>query len=123
MLRRPVSPSKGTAVAPTLARESRAEPRVGDILRHWRAVRALSQLELSVQCGITQKHISFVESGRSLPSRPLLMKLGQALGIPLRERNDLLFAAGYAPAYASEPLGEAALQGVRRALERMLRQH
>ena len=86
-------------------------------------MRDLSQLELSAQCGISQKHISFVESGRSLPSRPLLMKLGQALDIPLRERNDLLFAAGYAPAYANEPLGASALQGVHRALERMLRQH
>ncbi|MBV9913226.1 MAG: helix-turn-helix transcriptional regulator, partial [Sinobacteraceae bacterium] len=70
---------------------------LGDLLKQWRGVRGRSQLDISVDTGISQRQISFIESGRSVPSRSTLMGIAQALEIPLRERNALLLAAGYAP--------------------------
>jgi transcriptional regulator with XRE-family HTH domain len=96
---------------------------LGAMLRHWRALRATSQLELSNHTGLSQRHISFIESGRSSPSRQTLMDIAQALDVPLRDRNSLLLAAGYAPIYSEAPWNAAEMQGVTRALERMLRQH
>jgi len=104
-------------------RPTLAAPPVGALLRHWRALRGKSQLRLSADSGITQKHISFVESGRSQPSRGLLLGLAEALEMPLRERNDLLAAAGFAPVYPAAPLDAAARAGLQAALQRMLRQH
>jgi transcriptional regulator with XRE-family HTH domain len=101
----------------------RAASPVGDILREWRGVRGKSQLDLSADTGVTQKHISFVESGRSRPGRQLLLHLAEALDIPLRERNALLLAAGFAPAYSEAPLDGPAVKVVHDALQRMLRQH
>jgi len=98
-------------------------PPVGALLRHWRALRGKSQLRLSADSGITQKHISFVESGRSRPSRGLLLGLADALEMPLRERNDLLVAAGFAPVFPAAPLEPEAQASLQAALRRLLRQH
>lgn len=91
-------------------------------LRYWRGKRGFSQLRLSSEAGISQRHISFLESGRSQPSRELVLKLGTALDIPLRQRNELLLAAGFAPAYRERRLSDPELQSVRQALDFMLRQ-
>jgi transcriptional regulator with XRE-family HTH domain len=95
----------------------------GTLLRRWRDMRGKTQLDLSIDAGISQKHISFVESGRSTPSRQTLLDLAQALEIPLRERNELLLAAGYAPVYDQSGLDEPAMKSINGALQRMLRQH
>jgi transcriptional regulator with XRE-family HTH domain len=96
---------------------------LGAMLRQWRNQRGTSQLELSGCAGVSQRHISFIESGRSSPSRQTLMDIAQALEVPLRERNALLLAAGFAPLYSEAPWNAAEMQGITRALERMLRQH
>ena len=95
----------------------------GVLLRQWRDVRGKTQLDLSFDAGVSQKHISFVESGRSIPSRQMLLDLAQALEIPLRERNELLVAAGYAPFYSNQALDAPVMNSITRALQRMLRQH
>jgi transcriptional regulator with XRE-family HTH domain len=100
-----------------------ASHELGSMLRHWRDLRGTSQLELSSHAGVSQRHISFIESGRSSPSRQTLMDIAQALEVPLRDRNSLLLAAGYAPSYSDAPWNAAEMQGVTRALERMLRHH
>ena len=100
-----------------------AEGGLGDLLRHWRAVRGRSQLDLALDSGVSQRHISFVESGRSAPSRQMLLDLAETLDVPLRDRNALLLAAGYAPLYSEAPWDAEEMAGVTRALERMLRQH
>ncbi|QLD53239.1 helix-turn-helix domain-containing protein [Paraburkholderia fungorum] len=96
---------------------------LGALLRHWRDMRGISQLDLSFNAGVSQRHISFVESGRSVPSRQMLLDLAQALDIPLRERNTLLLAAGYAPMYADSAWNAQEMRSVTSALGRMLRQH
>ena len=93
------------------------------LLRHWRDVRDRSQLDLSLDSGVSQRHISFIESGRSVPSRGKLLDIAQALDIPLRERNALLLAAGYAPIYSEGAWDAPEMQSVTSALRRMLRQH
>ena len=95
---------------------------LGSLLRHWRDLRRRSQLDIATDTGISQRHISFIESGRSVPSRPTLMALARALDVPLRERNALLLASGYAPAYSEAPWNAEEMHGVTRALKRMLRQ-
>jgi transcriptional regulator with XRE-family HTH domain len=95
----------------------------GVLLRRWRETRGKSQLDLSVDAGVSQKHISFVESGRTAPSRQMLLDLAQALDIPLRERNALLIAGGYAPIYSESRLDEPVMKTIDVALRRMLRQH
>ena len=74
------------------------------VLRERRASRRLSQLELALRAGTTQRHLSFIESGRSAPGREMVIRLGESLELPLRERNELLLAAGYAPVYLQTPL-------------------
>jgi transcriptional regulator with XRE-family HTH domain len=96
---------------------------LGALLRHWRAVRDKSQLDLSLDSGVSQRHISFIEVGRSVPSRPMLMNIAQALDVPLRERNTLLLAAGYAPIYPDDTWNALEMDSVTRAIGRMLRQH
>jgi transcriptional regulator with XRE-family HTH domain len=92
-------------------------------LRERRARRRLSQLELALRAGTTQRHISFIESGRSVPGRGMVVRLAESLELPLRERNDLLLAAGYAPAYAQTSLDDPALAPVLAALEHILAGH
>src|SRR3954447_21367305 len=96
---------------------------VGDLLRDWRRRRRLSQLDLAVNAEGSKGHLSFVESGRSKPSRELLLHLAEHLDVPLRERNDLLLAAGYAPAYRHRPLDDGAMGPVRAALDKILAGH
>jgi transcriptional regulator with XRE-family HTH domain len=96
---------------------------LGAQLRHWRARRGLSQLALALEMGVSQRHLSFVESGRSPPSRALLLRIANALDVPLRDRNALLVAAGFAPAYADDAWDAQEMRVVTRALERLLRQH
>jgi len=96
---------------------------LGDLLKQWRAVRGCSQLDTSLDAGISQRQISFIESGRSVPSRSTLMGLAQALEVPLRERNALLLAAGYAPLYSDAAWNSNEMKSISKALERMVAQH
>ncbi len=95
---------------------------LGTLLRYWRDVRGTSQLDLALDAGISQRHLSFVESGRSVPSRQLLMAVAEALDVPLRDRNALLLAAGYAPLYSEGVWDALEMQSVTNALNRILRQ-
>lgn len=105
-------------------RDPNTPPReLGQLLRYWRDVRGVSQLDLSFDAGISQRQISFIESGRSVPGRDTLLTLAQTLDVPLRERNALLLAAGYAPMYSEAPWDAHEMHGVIRALERVVRQH
>jgi transcriptional regulator with XRE-family HTH domain len=96
---------------------------VGRLLQHWRAQRRMSQLALAHEAGVTPRHVSFVESGRANPSREMVLTLTRALQVPLRERNQVLLAAGYAPQYRETGLDEASMAQVRRALDRLLVHH
>jgi transcriptional regulator with XRE-family HTH domain len=96
---------------------------LGALLRHWRKVRGKSQLDLSADSDVSQRHISFIESGRSSPSRETLIDIAKALDVPLRDRNTLLLAAGYAPIYSEVTWDSQEMQSVTRALNRMLKQH
>ena len=95
----------------------------GHLLRQWRASRGLSQFDLALETGVSQKHVSFVESGRSRPSPQMVIDLADALGVPLRERNAILLAAGHAPRYSEAALDAPSLSRVSSALKRMLRQN
>ena len=94
---------------------------VGRLLQHWRAQRRMSQLALATEAGVTPRHVSFVESGRANPSRDMVLKLARALDVPLRERNQVLLAAGYAPQYRETGLDDASMAQVRAALEHAAR--
>jgi transcriptional regulator with XRE-family HTH domain len=96
---------------------------IGGLLRTWRERRRLSQLELAGAADISARHISFLETGRSVPSRGMLLRLAERLQIPLRERNALLLSAGYAPMYAERRLDDPALQQARRAVELVIAGH
>src|SRR3954466_16023465 len=98
-------------------------PRVGTLLRDWRQRRRMSQLDLALQAGVSARHVSFVETGRSRPSAEMVLHLAEQLDVPLRERNDLLLAAGYAPLYAQRDLDEPDMGPVRDALDQLLRAH
>lgn len=96
---------------------------VGDFLREWRQRRRLSQLDLALDAEISTRHLSFMETGRAMPSREMVLRLAERLAIPLRERNALLIAAGYAPVFAERKLDDPALQAARRAMELVLSGH
>lgn len=100
----------------------RAESGIGRLLRHWRAQRGMSQLDLAAEAGVSTRHLSFVETGRAQPSREMVLLLSRALDVPLRNRNDLLTAAGYAPVYRATDLDAPALTQTRRALAFILKQ-
>jgi transcriptional regulator with XRE-family HTH domain len=91
-----------------------------EALKERRVARRVSQLELALKAGTTQRHLSFIESGRSAPGREMVIRLTESLGLPLRDRNALLLTAGYAPAYSEAPLDSQALAPVREALEHIL---
>lgn len=97
--------------------------RVGALVREWRQRRRLSQLDLALAAGTSARHLSCVETGRSAPSREMVLRLSQTLDVPLRERNTLLVAAGFAPAYQESSLDDAHLASARAALEHMLAAH
>jgi transcriptional regulator with XRE-family HTH domain len=96
---------------------------VGEMLRHWRAMRGKNQLDLSLDTGVSQRHLSFIENKRSVPSRETLMDIAQALDIPLRDRNALLLAAGYAPIYSDGAWNAEEMRSITKALHRILRQN
>src|SRR5262245_1514812 len=96
---------------------------VGQLLRNWRERRRLSQLALACEAEISSRHLSFLETGRSQPSREMVLHLAEQLEVPLRERNALLIAAGYAPAFANLPLDDPALRSARKAVELVLAGH
>ena len=105
-------------------RTPRPAPRpFGAHLRHWRQHRRLSQLDLAMDAAISTRHLSFVETGRSVPSREMVLRLSERLDIPLRERNTLLVAAGYAPMYRERALDDPALSPARQAVELILKSH
>jgi transcriptional regulator with XRE-family HTH domain len=95
----------------------------GDHIREWRQRRRLSQLDFALDAGISQKHLSFIETGRAQPSRDMLLRLAHELGVPLRERNAILLAGGYAPVYGERPLDDPALASARAAVELILKGH
>ena len=96
---------------------------LGPLLRHWRSQRRRSQLDLALDVGISARHLSFIETGRSRPSAQVLMQLAAQLDLPLRERNRLLLAAGYAPRYAERDFDSDSMAPVRQALQRLLDAH
>jgi transcriptional regulator with XRE-family HTH domain len=98
-------------------------PQVGPLLRQWRERRRLSQLQLSIQAEISTRHLSFVETGRSRPTPEMIVKLTEHLDVPLRERNELLLAGGYAPRYPQHGLDAPELASVRAALRSVLAAH
>ena len=95
----------------------------GDHLRQWRQRRRMSQLDLAGEADISTRHLSFVETGRSVPSREMVLRLAERLDVPLRERNALLIAAGYAPMYRERPFDDPALATAREAVQLILRSH
>lgn len=95
----------------------------GEHLRHWRQHRRLSQLDLAHEAEISTRHLSFVETGRSLPSREMVLRLAERLDVPLRERNALLVAAGYAPMYRQRPLDDPDFAAARQAVDVILKSH
>src|ERR1700751_4558719 len=101
-----------------------AEPvRIGEHLRQWRVGRHLSQLDLAGAAEISARHLSFVGTGRAAPSREVVLKLAERLNVPLRERNVLLVAAGFAPAFPQRSLDDPALKSARAAIDLVLRAH
>jgi transcriptional regulator with XRE-family HTH domain len=100
-----------------------AQPPIGEMLRSWRRRRSLSQLELSLNAGVSSRHLSFLETGRARPSREMLLHLAEELEVPARERNTLLLAAGFAPLYSEHALAEPQMALAREAIDRFLRAH
>ena len=106
------------------ARNERSRPvHVGEHLREWRQRRHLSQLDLAVDAEISARHLSFVETGRAAPSREMVLKLAERLDVPLRERNVLLVAAGFAPAFPQRSLDDPMLKSARQAIDLVLKAH
>jgi transcriptional regulator with XRE-family HTH domain len=95
---------------------------VGALLRHWRTARRVSQLDLALDADVSSRHLSFVETGRAQPSREMVLRLAEALQVPLRERNALLLAAGYAPVYRETALGAPELREAHQAVQFILAQ-
>jgi transcriptional regulator with XRE-family HTH domain len=101
----------------------RRTSQIGDLLREWRHRRRLTQLELSTRTQVSAKHLSFLETGRAAPSREMVVHLAEHLDVPLRERNVLLTAAGYAPLYAETDLHAPEMTAINQAIQRLLRSH
>ena len=96
---------------------------IGDLLREWRALRRMSQLQLALEADVSQRHLSFIESGRSAPSRDMVLKLAERLDMPLRQRNRLLLTAGFSPEYGERDLGDPSLSGAMATIELILKGH
>ncbi len=96
---------------------------IGCFLKQWRKKRRYSQLQLSLELGISSKHVSFIETGRSIPSKEMILKIGNFLFLPMREINRGLYLAGYAPVYRDLPIGHKDLQPVFSAVEKMIENH
>ena len=98
-------------------------PQIGSLLRDWRERRRMSQLDLALGAGVSARHVSFIETGRSKPSAEMVVQLAEHLDVPLRDRNSLLLAAGYAPAYGQRDLADPEMGPVRETIDRVLRGH
>src|SRR5690606_21811595 len=94
----------------------------GPMLREWRKARGASQLDLALACGLSQRHLSFLESGRSRPSRGMVLHLASALDVPSRQQNAMLLAAGFAPLYRNRGLDDPDMKAIEHALAQALRQ-
>ena len=94
---------------------------IGEMLRFWRKLNRISQMDLALNINISSKHLSFVETGKSKPSRNLVLKIAHSLKLPLRHRNAFLMAAGYAPEFEEVPFDGQKMEIVREALRRMLK--
>ncbi|MFE9875896.1 helix-turn-helix domain-containing protein [Streptomyces sp. NPDC005784] len=108
---------------PAAVSSASAEKGVGPLLRGWREERRVSQLELALRAGSSARHISFVETGRSRPSEEMVLRLAEHLDVPVRERNALLLAAGYAPRYPETPLDDPSMDALREGMEGLIRGH
>jgi transcriptional regulator with XRE-family HTH domain len=107
-------------IKPSIAAPART---AGEHIRTWRQRRRLSQLNFALDAEISQKHLSFIESGRSMPSRDMVLRLSEHLKVPLRDRNAMLLAAGYAPVFAERSLDDPALHAARAAIDLVLQGH
>jgi len=112
-----------SGAGPDVAGPGPGERAVGALMRRWRELRRLSQLELALRADISARHLSFIETGRSRPSAEMVLRLAEHLDVPLRRRNELLLAAGHAPAYPETPLGAPPLAPVLAAARQLLRGH
>lgn len=110
-------------MATTMTLTTERNQPVGELLRAWRERRRLSQMALALDAEVSTRHLSFLETGRARPSREMLLRLAEHLAVPLRERNALLLAAGYAPAHPERPLDDPALAAAREAAARVLAGH
>ncbi|HYF88276.1 helix-turn-helix transcriptional regulator [Azospirillum sp.] len=115
--------SHGTPQSATRTGRAPAGPPVGALLRSWRQRRGLSQLDLACEADISTRHVSFLETGRSQPSRSMLIHLAERLDVPLRDRNALLVAAGFAPVYSEHSLDNPAMEAARKAVDLVLTGH
>lgn len=111
------------AIGASGASTAEARPGVGDLLARWRKTRRMSQLGLALEAEISSRHVSFIETGRARPSRDMVLRLAQALDVPLRERNDLLLAAGFAPVHRETPLDAPEMAPMLAALRVILGRH
>ena len=111
------------STAHALARPASGPANIGDHLREWRQRRHLSQMDLANEADISTRHLSFIETGRAAPSRDMVMRLAERLDVPLRERNVLLVAAGFAPAFKQRSLDDPALKAARDAVDIVLKAH
>ncbi len=102
---------------------TQAQTSIGPMIREWRAQRRMSQLDLALEAEISQRHLSFVESGRAQPSRDMVLKLAEHLTVPLRARNQLLMAAGFAPGFSERRLDDPALEPAMTAVRQVLKGH
>lgn len=109
-------------MAPQLT-ETTARQTPGDLIRHWRRQRHLTQQELALQCRISSRHLSFIETGRSKPTAAMVIRVCEELDVPLRHRNDILMAAGHAPAYSESSLDQPSMSSISQALIQILDGH
>lgn len=114
------TPADRTDKANRADKADKADKGVGPLLRAWRERRRISQLELALRADSSARHISFIETGRSRPSEEMVLRLAEHLDVPVRERNALLLAAGYAPHYPETPLDDPALDALRDGMERLI---
>ncbi|MUL48928.1 helix-turn-helix transcriptional regulator [Mycobacterium sp. CBMA293] len=107
----------GFVTAPALPHPA---PPFGSLMRQWRQRRRISQLDLAIEAEVSARHLSFIETGRSAPSRTMVLKLADALNVPAREQNQMLLAAGHAPVYAERSLSDPEMSAVRAGIDRVL---
>ena len=112
--------TRALALAPVAVETEREPQTVGELVRFWRTRRGLTQMELALDANLSTKHVSFVETGRSRPSRQLLVHLAQHLDLPIAERNRLLLAGGFAPPYLEQPYDGEVMRPLRESLSRLL---